>query len=126
MARDGDGYPILSPSMTLAIAYDHARLRSDNQSMEWFIGMVKQYLGGPVTDATGLKGTYDFVLSWTFEGRNVTRAPAADGTPAAASDPTGPDLITAIQTQLGLKVERKKGLADVLVIDSVEKAPTEN
>ena len=39
---------------------------------------------------------------------------------------SSPDLFTALQEQLGLKLEQKKGLVELLVIDHVEKMPTEN
>jgi uncharacterized protein (TIGR03435 family) len=48
----------------------------------------------------------------------------AENNPAA--DSSGPTLIEAVREQLGLKLERKKGLADVFVIDHVEKVPTAN
>jgi uncharacterized protein (TIGR03435 family) len=45
---------------------------------------------------------------------------------ANASDSQGPTLFTAVQEQLGLKLEQKKGPMDILVIDHLEKVPTEN
>jgi len=64
----------------------------------------------PVVDQTGLSGRYDFQLKWTFDD---SKAPT-DGTAA-------PGLFTAIQEQLGLKLEPAKAQADVLVIDKVER-----
>ncbi len=122
MKRDGEGYPILAPGVAMAMVPGHARLRSENQSMEWFADMLSNQMGGPIVDATGLKGKYDFVLSWALEERNA----AGGGPSAAASEPTGPDLRSAIQTQLGLRLQEKKGPVDVLVIDHIEKDPTEN
>ena len=52
--------------------------------------------------------------------------PAAGGGPADANDQAGPNLVTAVQEQLGLKLEAKKGPVDLLVIDRAEKTPTEN
>jgi uncharacterized protein (TIGR03435 family) len=71
-------------------------------------------VGRPVIDRTGLKGSYDFKLKWTPEGR---------GGELPADAPPG--LFTAIQEQLGLKLEAAKGPVKVLVIDHVER-PTEN
>jgi uncharacterized protein (TIGR03435 family) len=63
----------------------------------------------PVVDETGLKGRYDFKLQWTTD---ETRDPAPDAPPG---------LFTAIQEQIGLKLDRTKAAADVLVIDQVER-----
>jgi len=70
----------------------------------------------PVVDQTGLSGRYDFPFKWTPDASQ----PAAPGDP---DDP--PDLFTAFQQQLGLKLEATKTPVDVLVIDRVSK-PSEN
>jgi uncharacterized protein (TIGR03435 family) len=74
-------------------------------------------LGRPVIDQTGLGGRYELTLNWTED----------DGpSPAAASDvSSAPSLFTAIQEQLGLKLEPTKSPVPVLVIDHAEK-PSEN
>jgi bla regulator protein BlaR1 len=86
-------------------------------------------LGGrEVLDHTGLPArTYDFTLRWTPE--LVTSAPGVpDGNPvpvAPLTDSSGPSLFTALEEQLGLRLESTKGPVDVLVIDHIEK-PTPN
>jgi len=70
-------------------------------------------LGRPVLDRTGLTGVYEFTLDW-----------APDSAPEA--DISGPSLFTAVQEQLGLKLEAQRGSAEVLVVDSMERKPTEN
>lgn len=70
-------------------------------------------LHGIVLDQTGLKGTYKIDLEWT----------PANAPPDA---PPGPSLFTAVQEQLGLKLEARKGPVEVLVIDSALKVPVEN
>lgn len=67
-------------------------------------------VGGGVSDQTGLTGTFDFTLNW-----------APDTQPGA----NGPSLFTAIQEQLGLKLEVRPVQIEVLVIDSIE-PPTDN
>jgi len=86
-------------------------------------------LGRTVVDKTGLKGLYDLKLQWTPDAP-VQGGPgglAGPGGPEAAPpiDPNGPSIFTAIQEQLGLKLDSTKGPVDVLVVDSVQK-PTEN
>jgi uncharacterized protein (TIGR03435 family) len=95
-----------------------------NATMGDFTGTMQAVvLDRPVVDQTGLQGRWDFVLQWTpdetqFGGRGG-QAPPAD--PANAP----PGLFTAIQEQLGLKLESTKSAVDVLVIDKLEK-PTAN
>jgi uncharacterized protein (TIGR03435 family) len=119
LQRDKDGFPILTAGTTMAVVPGHARMRSDHQTMAWLTRMLTGQLQGPVVDATGLKGKYDFLVSWSFEENN-----AHDG--SAMLDPYRPALINALQSQLGLKLEQRKGQAEVLVIDHIEKEPTGN
>ena len=86
--------------------------------------MQAAVLDRPVVDKTGLQGRYDFTLTWTpddsqFRGLGV-RVPPPSGDANAP-----PGLFTAIQEQLGLKLESTNAPVDVLVIDRVEK-PSEN
>jgi uncharacterized protein (TIGR03435 family) len=69
-----------------------------------------------VVDRTGLIGTFDVDLTWNFEG-TVEHL----GVPLPPPDRDAPNLFTALQEQLGLKFESKKGPVDVLVIDHVER-----
>ena len=71
-----------------------------------------------VLDRTGLTGRYDYELKWTPAGRAGGPAPAAD-------DPDRPSIFTALQEQLGLKLEAQRAPVEVLVIDSAQ-LPTEN
>ena len=122
--RDKDGFPVVAGT-GMATIPGHARIRSVGEPIAWLVTMLSGQLSSPVLDATGLKGKYDFTVSWAFEENNA--AASAAGAPAAAStDLYHPALITAVQSQLGLKLEHKKGQAGVLVIDHLEKTPTEN
>ena len=81
------------------------------------------YVGRVVVDRTGLSGNYDLTLQWTPE-----RSPNANqqlGSDAPALDPNGLSIFTAVQEQLGLKLQPTQGAVDILVIDRVEH-PTEN
>jgi uncharacterized protein (TIGR03435 family) len=85
-------------------------------------------LDRPVVDQTGLGDKrWDFTLNYTPDAVLAAQAAgAANGQPAAAGDPDAPpDLFTAFQQQLGLKLESTKAPVDVIVVDRAEK-PTEN
>ncbi len=69
-------------------------------------------LGELVVDKTGLTGAYDWRLTWT---------PDAPGQAGTATNADAPSLFTALQEQLGLKLERSKTTVEVLVIDHVER-----
>jgi uncharacterized protein (TIGR03435 family) len=77
-----------------------------------------------VVDETKLEGQYDFDFKWTneFAGRG---GPPGAGPPPTVAPGDEPTLVTALQEQLGLKLDARKASVDVLVIDSVEK-PAEN
>jgi len=87
--------------------------------------MLSWLIGHNVVDKTGLIGKYDFTLQWTpDEGDSPMLSNPTGGTPngqPAPPDPNGPSLATALQEQLGLKLESKKVLVEVIVIDHVEK-----
>lgn len=85
-----------------------------NASMAELALVLEFRVDRPIVDQTGLNGRYDFTLKWTYD---EDRAPT-DGSAA-------PSLFTAVQEQLGLKLEPVKAPADVLVIDQVER-PGEN
>jgi len=74
----------------------------------------------PVVDMTDLKGVFNLTLNWTPEEARAAKEETR------ADVQTYPPLLTALQEQLGLKLEPKKAPIDVLVIDHVERVPTEN
>jgi uncharacterized protein (TIGR03435 family) len=100
-------------------------LPARNATMADFAGLLQAVvLDRPVVDQTGLAGRFDFTLTWTpdefqFAGLGGRAAPPADNVAAP------PDLFTAMQQQLGLKLEATKAPTETLVVDKVEK-PTEN
>ena len=83
--------------------------------------VLSDQLGRSVQDHTGLKGVFDFTLEWEPDMQSTS----AEGMPAGPAQ-TGSSLFTAIQEQLGLKLEPRKGPVEVLVIDHIESTPTEN
>jgi uncharacterized protein (TIGR03435 family) len=80
------------------------------------VNYLSSVLKAPVLDKTGLTGKYDY---------NLEFSEALSAAPDNLAD-SAPNFITAVRDQLGLKLESKKGPFDLLVIDHVEKTPTEN
>jgi uncharacterized protein (TIGR03435 family) len=111
--KDANGFPILpkGKGMSMSISNDRAAMRSSDEAMSDFAGALSNQLRQPVIDATGLNGKYDIAMTWV---------------PGDSPDNPGPTIYTALQEQLGLKLESKKGSVDIVVIDHIEKAPTEN
>ena len=118
-----DGYPTLSEGMTQAMMKGRARIMYPRQTVEWFAGMISYQVHQPVIDATGLTGKYDFGLFWAYDDGNESRDSASNA--PLAADPA-PTLFEALQSQLGLKLEQKKGPVEIIVVDHMEKVPTEN
>jgi uncharacterized protein (TIGR03435 family) len=111
------------------------QINAQNVGMAMFVNELARQAGRNVIDNTGLTGNFDVKLEWTpepgqgggglFGGPAGPGGPGGDGPRPAPADPNGPTLFTAIQEQLGLKLEPAKGPVEIIVIDSVEK-PSEN
>ena len=106
------------------------RFEANGQPLSALATFLSNQLGRPVIDKTGLSSGFDIVLSWTPDnyrpGDGAQNPPLPPGIPPPPPiDPNGPSLSTALQEQLGLKVESTRGPVEVLVIDSVQH-PTEN
>ena len=92
--------------------------------MDRIANMMVNQLNAPVADATGLTGKYEVNMFWEASGFSNGILRGAPET--AASDLDGPTIFTALQDQLGLKLQSKKASIEALVIDHLEKVPTEN
>jgi uncharacterized protein (TIGR03435 family) len=84
---------------------------------------LSRQTGRPVLDMTGLKGFYSFTLNYTPEEVPSVPGPGTAQIPESA---VGASLFSAIQEQLGLKLEARKAPVEILVVDHAEKVPTEN
>ena len=98
------------------------QLRATAQTMTGFAGLLTGSAGRKVVDRTGLEGLYNFELNWTPD--QIPANLPADA-PFPRPDPNGPSIFTALQEQLGLKLESATGPLKSIVIEKVQK-PTEN
>jgi uncharacterized protein (TIGR03435 family) len=106
------------------------KLHADGETMHELAHSLWSVAGRPVIDATGLTGEYEFELTFAADipGTRPASPPPSSGPPLASAPDgdAGPSLFSAVQDQLGLRLESKKGPVDTIVIDRLEKAPTEN
>jgi bla regulator protein BlaR1 len=121
-----DGHPLESGMMMMQ--FGGGQIAGHGVPLGVLAKQLSQQLGVAVVDKTGLTGKYDFTLQWAPDKsqaplRGAEESPAgSDGTLSVESSPS---LFTAIQEQLGLKLEPQKAPMQVLVIDHVE-APAGN
>jgi uncharacterized protein (TIGR03435 family) len=103
--------------VSMSIDSDRNRMVYRQQTMQTLAQELGRMLHTTVTDATGLTAKYDFTVTYT-EGTSPASPP--DG-----AEPL-PDIFSALQAQLGLKLEPKKIPVEVFVVDHMEKTPTGN
>jgi uncharacterized protein (TIGR03435 family) len=85
-------------------------------SIEALTSALSPFVNRVVVDRTGLSGLFDFELKWTPD----TVPQLLPDAPPLNIDPNGPSIFTALQEQLGLRLESTRGLVDIVVIDSVQ------
>jgi uncharacterized protein (TIGR03435 family) len=120
--KDTQGYALVvaksGPKLKKASAGAESRgmilprgLRNPNASLDTLAGMLARPLHRPVVNKTGIEGNYNIVLNYAQEG---------------ATDSSLPSIFTALQEQMGLKLEPLMVPTEMLVIDHVESVPIEN
>lgn len=125
--RSGDGYPTLTPGVRgMAIDNRKARMFNPKMGLDQLASMLGGQLGKPVTNATGLEGSYAISLYWVVASVGGAPGGAVGAGAPVAQEPEGPMIEQAIQQQLGLKLEARKGPVDFIVVDHLEKMPLEN
>jgi uncharacterized protein (TIGR03435 family) len=112
------GAPESDPAALISTVYpDHIHLPARNASMGDFVSLLQRaVLDRPVLDQTGLTGKYDFDLDWAPDETQF-----GGEVPVAPVDSTSPPFFVAIEQQLGLHIQAKKGPVESLVIDSAQK-----
>jgi uncharacterized protein (TIGR03435 family) len=134
---DGKGMTIKGGKqgkMHMAMVDGKMRMEADSMTMSGLAEVLNPFLDRPVVDMTELKGNYRTVLELSMDDlKNVARAAGmvagggggGEATATAASDPAGTSIFVSIQ-QMGLKLEPRKAPVSMIVIDHMEKAPTDN
>lgn len=109
------------------IRMGRGQVNGTQMDMAMLANNLSNQLGRQVIDKTGLTEKYDFELNWTPDESQAGFGPfgGPPAPPPPPSDTPGPSIFTALQEQLGLKLESQKGPVPMIVVDSIEK-PTEN
>src|SRR5262249_32435832 len=126
----GPGAPPAPPQpgerMPCGIRIAPGNMAVGGSTLALFANTLGTFVGRVVVDKTGLTGNYEFNLTWTPD--NMPQRPPGAPEPllnGVPIDPNGPSIFTAVQEQLGLKLDSQRGPVRVLVIDRAER-PTEN
>jgi uncharacterized protein (TIGR03435 family) len=107
------------PGGTLKV--EHGQITGQNVVLSQFVTALTRNLGRTVINKTeGLQGKYDFTLNWGADELGAP-LPSSQGGTAQPADASGPSIFTAIQDQLGLKLEPGKGPVECVVIDHLER-----
>jgi uncharacterized protein (TIGR03435 family) len=109
------------------LSTNNGNLTAKAETISHFADWLSGRVGRKVVDKTGLQGKYDFTMNYDDRRQDLTVSGPGDGSQGRTAPPpdSGPSLFTALQEQLGLKLESQKGPVETLIIDSVEK-PSEN
>jgi len=102
-------------------------LTARNATVEQLGNLIGKLVDRPIVDQTELRGAYDFTLTFTPDAMlGPAMAKLSAEADANKREATGPSIFTALQEQLGLKLDPRKAPIEVLVIESALKVPTGN
>ena len=114
-----------APTRRRGMMITNGKVTANDAQLSILVTVLSRTLGRTIVDKTGLTGSYDFTLEYAPEEGGPQQpgagAEAGGALPASPSD-SAPSIFTALQEQLGLKLESTKGPVDVIVIDHIEKA----
>lgn len=124
-----DGFPLAPPEFTGVITFvinGQAKITAQKATMRELAAELERRLGIPVRDETQLTDKFDFALKFSPEGmKGPDGRPLPETTADDAPEPQS-DIFSALQSDIGIKLESKKGPVDVIVTDHAEKVPTDN
>ena len=113
------GPPLFTERPMCGMRIGPGTLSAGGISLSQLANNISNFVQRTVVDKTGLSGSVDVDLTWTPD--QIPQGVAPPGAPPLPPiDPNGPSIFTAVQEQLGLKLESQRGPVDVLVIDRVE------
>jgi uncharacterized protein (TIGR03435 family) len=139
---DANGRPVMNgPGMMMMIGAGPngptAKASGKAQAMSALVDMISNQVGHPVVDKTGLTGKYDFFVEFApalgpagapllLPRGGGPGAVGAAQPPAGGAAELGLELPQALEQQLGLRLVKGKGMLDVIVVEKINRSPTEN
>jgi len=125
-AANAPAHPSNKGRMRMSVDSGSIEMTATGMAMDGLARQLAQQLGSTVRNETGLKGIYDFTLHFTPDDARMDASGAGgSGANASLADNGGTSIFAAVQDQLGLKLESKKGSVEVVVVDHVDK-PSDN
>jgi uncharacterized protein (TIGR03435 family) len=124
-----DGFPVVPPELTGVLTFlinGQARITAQQATMGELATELEKHLGVPVRDETKLTDKFDFVLKFSPEGLT---GPGGRSNPATTGlDAPEPqrDIFAALQSEIGIRLEERRGPVGMIVIDHAERVPTDN
>jgi uncharacterized protein (TIGR03435 family) len=141
LIKGPDGLPEVSPGTDVPRSYEVVLGGSDGilyklwarrETMQQLADRLSGQLDRAVVDKTGLRAQYDFSLVWTMESVGGL-VPRTDPPPDQIEQRNGPvmsdpglSIFTAVQAQLGLRLEQRRAPLEMLIVESLDKTPTVN
>jgi uncharacterized protein (TIGR03435 family) len=110
------------PPVESEVTLWQGHFRHNRMTMLMLATLIARFTRTPVLDQTALPGAFEVKLDWARDNSLPEAGPGA--APVEPAD--GPSLSEALQKQLGLKLEKRKGPVDVLVVEHAEKTPLAN
>jgi uncharacterized protein (TIGR03435 family) len=126
--RNGRRFHEAAPGGTagikLGVAEGNLVLDARATTVPAFIDFISRFVDRPIVDDTGMPGQFDFTLKWIPDRPVSMNGNVAGGD--SAQDAPGSSIFAAVQEQLGLSLEARRGSVEILVIDHAEREPTGN
>lgn len=124
-----DGFPVVPPEFTGIMTFlinGQAKLTAQQATMHELATELERRLGVPIRDETQLTDKFDFVLKFSPEGLSGPGGRSVPATTALDVQEPQRDIFSALQSDLGIRLESRRGPVEIIVIDHAEKVPTDN
>jgi uncharacterized protein (TIGR03435 family) len=128
---DSEGYPEVTGSGLMMMEGAKAGgvivfLTAKSQPLSALVHLLSREFQMPIDDHTGLQGNFDFKLTFAPKPPGALPPPPSADSPSNGADDVAPNLTTAVQQQLGLRLNARRVPTDILIVDRADQLPTQN